>query len=118
MLRRLLPLLPLALCAVTACAAEPVAEDIPVESADANLDYRATNGKEFDVTGMAEVTLVDADAALEGEARAAKFEELAKVKRVVGSSPAYDRAAAIFERMSTQEAFAEFLTLPLYEEIE
>ena len=32
--------------------------------------------------------------------------------------PAYDRAAAIFEQMSTQEAFAEFLTLPLYEEIE
>lgn len=45
-------------------------------------------------------------------------EELAKVKAVAGSSPAYDRAAAIFEQMSTQEAFAEFLTLPLYEEIE
>jgi malate synthase len=45
-------------------------------------------------------------------------EELAKVKGVAGSSAAYDRAAAIFERMSTQDAFAEFLTLPLYEEIE
>ena len=29
----------------------------------------------------------------------------------------FDRAAKIFEQMSTQEAFAEFLTLPLYEEI-
>jgi malate synthase len=45
-------------------------------------------------------------------------EELAKVKVDVGpDSPTYDRAAQIFEKMSTQEAFAEFLTLPLYEEI-
>ncbi len=44
-------------------------------------------------------------------------EELAKVKAVAGDSPAFDRAAQIFEQMSTQEAFAEFLTLPLYEEI-
>jgi len=44
-------------------------------------------------------------------------EELAKVKEIVGPSTAYDRAAAIFEKMSTQEAFEEFLTLPLYEEI-
>ena len=44
-------------------------------------------------------------------------DELAKVKAVVGASPAYDRAAQIFEQMSTQDAFAEFLTLPLYEEI-
>ena len=45
-------------------------------------------------------------------------EELAKVKADVGpNSPTYDRAAQIFEKMSTQEAFAEFLTLPLYEEI-
>jgi malate synthase len=45
-------------------------------------------------------------------------EELAKVKSAVGpDSPTYDRAAQIFEKMSTQEAFAEFLTLPLYEEI-
>jgi len=29
----------------------------------------------------------------------------------------FDRAAEIFTQMSTQEAFAEFLTLPLYEEI-
>jgi malate synthase len=46
-------------------------------------------------------------------------EELAKVKASVGgATPTYDRAAQIFEQMSTQEAFAEFLTLPLYEEIE
>lgn len=44
-------------------------------------------------------------------------EELAKVRAVVGDSPAYDRAAKIFEQMSTQAEFAEFLTLPLYEEI-
>jgi malate synthase len=29
----------------------------------------------------------------------------------------FDRAAEIFLKMSTQEEFAEFLTLPLYEEI-
>jgi len=47
-------------------------------------------------------------------------QELAKVKAVVGAEAGkpYDRAAQIFEQMSTQEAFAEFLTLPLYEEIE
>ena len=44
-------------------------------------------------------------------------EELAKVKEIVGPSQAYDRAAVIFEKMSTQDAFEEFLTLPLYEEI-
>jgi malate synthase len=46
-------------------------------------------------------------------------EELAKVRGVVGGDTrSYDRAAQIFEQMSTQESFAEFLTLPLYEEIE
>jgi malate synthase len=46
-------------------------------------------------------------------------EELAKVKASVGGNTrSYERAAQIFEQMSTQEAFAEFLTLPLYEEIE
>lgn len=46
-------------------------------------------------------------------------EELAKVKASVGGdTKTYDRAAQIFEQMSTQETFAEFLTLPLYEEIE
>jgi malate synthase len=46
-------------------------------------------------------------------------EELAKVKADVGADTrSYDRAAQIFEQMSTQQAFAEFLTLPLYEEIE
>ncbi len=44
-------------------------------------------------------------------------EELAKVKEVAGDSPSYARAAQIFEEMSTSESFAEFLTLPLYEEI-
>jgi len=46
-------------------------------------------------------------------------EELPKVKAAApdGSTPAYDRAAQIFEKMSTSEAFEEFLTLPLYEEI-
>jgi malate synthase len=45
-------------------------------------------------------------------------EELAKVKAdVVGPTVTYDRAAVIFEQMATDESFAEFLTLPLYEEI-
>jgi malate synthase len=44
-------------------------------------------------------------------------EELVKVKAVAGNGPTYDRAAKIFEEMSTSETFAEFLTLPLYEEI-
>ena len=45
-------------------------------------------------------------------------EELAKIKAAVGPpAPTYDRAAQIFEQMSTQQSFAEFLTLPLYEEI-
>jgi malate synthase len=45
-------------------------------------------------------------------------EETAKVKAsVVGPTATYDRAALIFEQMSTAEDFAEFLTLPLYEEI-
>ncbi len=46
-------------------------------------------------------------------------DELAKIKAAVGGDTrSYDRAAQIFEQMSTQENFAEFLTLPLYEEIE
>ena len=46
-------------------------------------------------------------------------DELSKVKASVGGDTrTYDRAAQIFEQMSTQESFAEFLTLPLYEEIE
>lgn len=44
-------------------------------------------------------------------------EELAKVKDVAGTGATYDRAAKIFEEMSTSDNFAEFLTLPLYEEI-
>jgi malate synthase len=46
-------------------------------------------------------------------------EELAKVKATApnGDNPTYVRAAKIFEDMSTSEDFAEFLTLPLYEEI-
>lgn len=45
-------------------------------------------------------------------------EELSKVKASVdGVTTTYDRAAVIFEEMSTSTQFAEFLTLPLYEEI-
>jgi malate synthase len=46
-------------------------------------------------------------------------EELANAKQAApnGDSPTYERAAEIFEQMSTSEQFAEFLTLPLYEEI-
>jgi malate synthase len=46
-------------------------------------------------------------------------EELAKVKADApdGDNPSYARAAQIFEEMATSETFAEFLTLPLYEEI-
>ena len=43
-------------------------------------------------------------------------DELAKIKRG-GFSGKFDRAAEIFTQMSTQDEFAEFLTLPLYEEI-
>jgi malate synthase len=43
-------------------------------------------------------------------------EELAKIK-TDGFAGKFDRAAEIFTQMSTQDAFAEFLTLPLYEEI-
>jgi len=50
--------------------------------------------------------------------RAFTQEELVKVKAVVaGDTAPYDRAATIFEAMSTSDTFAEFLTLPLYEEI-
>jgi len=44
-------------------------------------------------------------------------EELVKVKMLVGVGTTFDRAAQIFEEMSTSDMFAEFLTLPLYEEI-
>lgn len=46
-------------------------------------------------------------------------EELEKVKAVAadGAQSHYERAAVIFEEMSTSDTFAEFLTLPLYEEI-
>jgi len=45
-------------------------------------------------------------------------QELVKVKAAVGTpAPTYDRAAGIFAAMSTSAEFAEFLTLPLYEEI-
>jgi malate synthase len=43
-------------------------------------------------------------------------EELAKIK-ADGFEGKFDRAAEIFTTMSTQEAFEEFLTLPLYEEL-
>jgi malate synthase len=45
-------------------------------------------------------------------------EELAKVRAEVGGdTKPYERAAQIFEQMSTSENFVEFLTLPLYEEV-
>ncbi|MFM0269983.1 malate synthase A [Paraburkholderia aspalathi] len=45
-------------------------------------------------------------------------QELDKVKQAVGGdTKPYDRAAQIFEEMSTSEQFTDFLTLPLYEEI-
>ena len=44
-------------------------------------------------------------------------QELAKVQALVGDGATYQRAAQIFEQMSTSEKFEEFLTLPLYEEI-
>src|SRR5436305_2066324 len=43
-------------------------------------------------------------------------QELAEI-RAGGFVGKFDRAAEIFTQMSTQDAFAEFLTLPLYEEI-
>jgi malate synthase len=52
--------------------------------------------------------------------RALVPEELAKIKASAAAEAAtghFDRAAVIFEQMSTQSEFAEFLTLPLYEEI-
>lgn len=54
-----------------------------------------------------------------GMVRAMIPEELDKVKAVAadGAHASYERAAVIFEQMSTSETFAEFLTLPLYEEI-
>ena len=48
--------------------------------------------------------------------RALVPEELAKIK-AGGFVGKFDRAAEIFTQMSTQDEFAEFLTLPLYEEI-
>ncbi len=48
--------------------------------------------------------------------RALVPQELANIK-AGGFEGHFDRAAVIFEQMSTQDAFAEFLTLPLYEEI-
>ena len=52
--------------------------------------------------------------------RALVPEELAKIKAsalLATTEGKFDRAAAIFLTMSTQAAFEEFLTLPLYEEI-
>ena len=48
--------------------------------------------------------------------RALVPEELAKIT-AGGFEAKFDRAAQNFDQMSTQDAFAEFLTLPLYEEI-
>lgn len=53
----------------------------------------------------------------ESMVRAMVAEELAGIKSAGYEGETVDRAAQIFEQMSTQEAFAEFLTLPLYEEL-
>ena len=51
--------------------------------------------------------------------RALISEELVKVKAAIGPDSAnYERAARIFEEMSTSEEFVEFLTLALYEALE
>ena len=47
--------------------------------------------------------------------RALIAEELARIQ-ASGAVGEFERAAQIFEKMSTDTAFAEFLTLPLYEE--
>jgi malate synthase len=47
--------------------------------------------------------------------RALIAEELARVK-ASGAAGEFDRAAQIFEKLSADDEFAEFLTLPLYEE--
>ena len=45
-------------------------------------------------------------------------QELAKVKAIVGNpGPTYDQSASIFSDLTTSETFAEFLTLPLYEQL-
>ena len=44
-------------------------------------------------------------------------EELAKIQ-AGGFEGRFERAAEIFKEMSTRDAFAEFLTLPLYEELQ
>jgi malate synthase len=45
-------------------------------------------------------------------------QELDNVERTVGGDTnLYERAAQIFEDMSTSEQFTDFLTLPLYEDI-
>ncbi|RCS58140.1 malate synthase A [Parvibium lacunae] len=48
-------------------------------------------------------------------------EEMAKIKDAIGAEryeATYVRAAEIFEQMSTSSQFTEFLTLPLYEELQ
>jgi malate synthase len=47
--------------------------------------------------------------------RALIAEELGRVK-ASGAAGEFDRAAQIFEKLSADDEFAEFLTLPLYEE--
>jgi malate synthase len=50
--------------------------------------------------------------------RELSVQELDKVKQAVGGdTKPYERAAQIFEAMSTSERFTDFLTLPLYEDI-
>ena len=60
--------------------------------------------------------LADGRKVTAGGVRAVVPEGLAKIK-AGGFAGRVDRGAEIFTTMSTQDAFAEFLTLPLYEEI-
>lgn len=80
MARRLLPALaPLALSLAAACSSGPTAPD-EAATDEANLDYRSTVGREYNVVGESRIDLTGDDAALTGEARAAKAQELARAK--------------------------------------
>ncbi|SAL64456.1 malate synthase [Caballeronia peredens] len=66
-------------------------------------------------------TLDDGRKVTAAMAREITIDELEKVRQAVSAAGAdtkpYERAAKIFEEMSTSAQFTEFLTLPLYEEI-
>jgi malate synthase len=45
-------------------------------------------------------------------------EELAKVKASFGQGGKYDEAAKLFEKITTDDRYVEFLTLPAYQQID